>query len=304
MAFITGRKENIMPKIAYIEKTFRGKTLNLINLANQIIQEYQSQGYDLTLRQLYYQLVARDIIPNNQKEYKRLGAILNDARLAGLVDWKSLVDRTRNLRGNQHWESPAQIVQAAVNSYRRDRWQGQGFRLEVWVEKDALIGVIGRVCGRLDIPFFSCRGYTSASEMWTAGQRLRSYAQNGQDPIVLHLGDHDPSGIDMTRDIEERLELFADTAVTIERIALNRDQIDQYKPPPNPAKLTDSRADGYIAKHGRSSWELDALDPNTLTQLITEWANRYIDQSAWEQVELLEAEHREMLTEAAKSLTL
>lgn len=194
-----------MPKIAYKSINFRGATLDLIATCDQILKDYQAQGYDVTLRQLYYQLVSADLIPNKQKEYDRLGSIINDARLAGLIDWRSIVDRTRSLKGLAHWTSPEEILDAVSAQYRIDKWRDQRHRIEVWIEKDALAGVFQRVCNELDVPFFSCRGYTSQSEMWSAAQRLQSYMDNGQEPVILHFGDHDPSGIDMSRDIFDRL---------------------------------------------------------------------------------------------------
>ena len=246
-----------MPRIAYIDKKFSADTIAVIDRANVIIEDYQAQGFDLTLRQLYYQFVARGLIPNKDSEYKRLGGIVNDARLAGLIDWAAIQDRTRNLGSLAHWESPNSIINAVASQYRRDLWAGQPYRPEVWIEKDALVGVIEGVCNELDVPFFSCRGYTSQSEMWAASQRLESYLPD-QKPLILHLGDHDPSGVDMSRDIRERLELFMG-GVEFDRLALNMDQVQQYAPPPNPAKITDSRAVGYIAIHGDESWELDAF---------------------------------------------
>lgn len=254
-----------MPKIAYIEKRFLASSARLIEIADDICEEYNRKGFDLTLRQLYYQFVARDIIPNSEKSYKRLGSLLNNARLAGLLDWNHMVDRTRNLQRNSHWDNPADIIDSAASSFQIDKWEGQETRVEVWVEKEALIGVIHQICSRLDVPYFACKGYVSQSEMWRAANRINKYDSN--QVIILHLGDHDPSGIDMTRDIEDRLYLF-DANVSVKRIALNMDQISQYKPPPNPAKITDSRADNYIKRYGRNSWELDALDPEVLMTMI------------------------------------
>lgn len=270
-------------KIQYIDKTFQGATLDVINLANTIVAEYEAAGFKLTLRQLYYQLVARGYIANKQTEYKRLGSIIADARLAGLVSWAAIEDRTRNMRGNSHWSNPEEIVRAAIYSYRVDKWDNQPMRPEVWIEKDALVGVIAGVCQRLDVNYFSCRGYVSASEMWSAGhERFRRYIQNGQTPAIIHLGDHDPSGVDMTRDIRERLALFSGSPVVVERIALNWDQIEQYSPPPNPAKLTDSRVDGYIKLYGMDSWELDALEPQVLADLIEDMVLRMRDDDLWD----------------------
>lgn len=270
-------------KIAYIEKTFHQKSLDLIDTCNGIIDDYESRGYTLTLRQLYYQLVSRDIIANKQQEYSRLGSIISDARLAGLISWKAIEDRTRNVKGNSHWRNPEQIVKAAINSYQIDKWENQPYHVEVWVEKDALVGVVARICNRLDVSYFSCRGYTSASEMWKAGYyRMNNAIQEGKDPVIIHLGDHDPSGIDMTRDIAERLALFSGYPVEVNRIALNMDQVRFYNPPPNPAKLTDSRADSYIQIHGYESWELDALDPDVLSDLIEDAVLELRDEDLWQ----------------------
>lgn len=274
-----------MPLIEYKEMAFSKTTLQVIEQANLIIQEYARQGFDLTLRQLYYQFVSRDLIRNTQREYKRLGDIVNNARLAGEIDWNSIEDRTRDLRALSHWTSPADIIESAWSSFRIDKWKTQRYRVEVWIEKDALAGVIARVCNEMDVPYFSCRGYTSQSEMWSAGQRLLTYINGRQQPLILHLGDHDPSGIDMSRDIQDRLSLFTrgrfDSEVNFKRIALNRDQIDEYNPPPNPAKSSDSRYTSYNELHGDESWELDALDPRVISDLVRSHIDDVVDDDAW-----------------------
>lgn len=270
-----------MPKIKYADIRLNAKSLALVNTCNSIIAEYVAQGFTLTLRQLYYQLVSRDVIPNRQQEYKRLGSIVNDARLAGLIDWKAIEDRTRNLRSLSHWTSPSEIVQTCAEQFWMDHWDGQPYRVECWIEKDALVGVIEGVCSEFDVPFFSCRGYTSQSEMWGAAIRLKHYLQQGQMPVILHLGDHDPSGKDMTRDIQERLRLFTGQDIDVRWLALNMDQIKRYRPPPNPAKLTDSRAAGYIQEFGNDSWELDALEPRVIAGLIRDNVRRLLDPKLW-----------------------
>jgi hypothetical protein len=239
-----------------------------VHTANQIIEEYLAKGFDLTLRQLYYQFVARDLIPNTMKAYNRIKSIMNKARLAGLVDWEAITDRTRNVELNSHWTNPGSIIRSAAYSFMVDHWEDQPNRVEVWIEKDALKGVISGICERLDVPYFSCRGYTSVSEMWRAGNRLIANRKADQTTYVIHLGDHDPSGIDMSRDIADRLELFTGRHVELDRIALNMDQIEELGLPPNPAKLSDSRAQAYITSFGSDSWELDALDPEYMSNLI------------------------------------
>lgn len=264
-----------MPKIQYKEIRFRQSSLDLIRLVNEVINDYKAQGYELTLRQVYYQLVARGYIPNNERSYKNIGNLINDGRLAGLIDWYAITDRTRNLRGNSHWDTSSEVIASAKYSYLLDKWEGQPNYVEVWVEKDALVDVVGQACRPLDVPYFSCRGYTSQSEMWMAAQRFRRQDFREQR-IIIHLGDHDPSGIDMTRDIQERLDMFG-ADVYVKRVALTMEQIDFYSPPPNPAKITDSRCDKYIAQYGHESWELDALEPKVITDLIKEQVTMYRD---------------------------
>lgn len=255
-----------MPKQAYRRINFRQKSLDLISLVNSVIDEYQNQGFDLTLRQVYYQLVARDYIPNNERSYKNIGNLISDGRLAGLIDWYAIIDRTRYLRSNSHWDTPVDVIKSAKYSYMLDKWERQPNYVEVWVEKDALIGIVAKICNKLDVPYFSCRGYTSQSEMWGASQRFIN--QDYRDSrTIIHLGDHDPSGIDMTRDIQERLNLFG-ADVYVKRVALTMEQIKLYNPPPNPTKLTDARSTGYISKFGYECWELDALEPKVITDLI------------------------------------
>lgn len=287
-----------MPKITYIDKNFRSATLATITTANHIIEEYVAQGFDLTLRQLYYQMVARGHIENSERSYKNFGNVIDDGRLAGLIDWDRIVDRTRNLQTVGHFADPADIMRAAAASYRVDKWATQPNRVEVWVEKDALTGVIDPVCRRLDLPYFACRGYTSQSEMWGAGQRLARWRRRRQTPIILYLGDHDPSGIDMTRDVIDRLQLFAG-GIRVDRLALNWDQVETYNPPPNPAKLSDSRADAYIARFGGESWELDALDPTTLAGLIETAVAQFRDDQLWAEAVKEEEEGLRLLQGAA-----
>ncbi len=271
-------------KRKFVDKTFRRSSLEIIEQANKIINEYQLQGFTLTLRQLYYQFVSRDMLENKQQEYKRLGQIVSDARLAGLIDWNAIEDRTRFLRRSSSWSTPSSIIDSAAYSYREDLWADQPAYMEVWIEKDALIGVIEPICNRLRIPFFACRGYASQSELYEAGRRLAGRAGDDKRVVVIHLGDHDPSGIDMTRDITDRVLMFAGGHdVDVRRVALNFDQIERYSPPPNPAKDTDSRHAAYVEQYGESSWELDALDPSVISDLIREQVDAERDHDAWDE---------------------
>lgn len=271
----------------FVDKNFSVGSKLIIAQANQIINQYRAQGFVLTLRQLYYQFVARGLLPNKQSEYKRLGSIVNDARLAGLMDWDMIEDRTRNLEDLPRWDNPQSLIEAASYQYRSDIWATQEVRPEVWIEKEALVGVVEPVCQELRVPYFACRGYSSQSEQWRSGRRFRAQIAAGQRVLILHLGDHDPSGLDMTRDNDDRLRMFAkayDGVFEVRRLALNMDQVEQYNPPPNPAKATDSRFAGYIAEYGDESWELDALEPQVISDLIRQNIEGVINYEEWNQI--------------------
>lgn len=296
-----------MTYICYDDTDFQDRTLATIQRARQIIQEYQDDGYRLTLRQLYYQFVARDYIPNEQREYNRLGRIVSDARLAGMISWEAIEDRTRNLQRLSHWDSPADIVEASARSFRLEKWRNQPTRVELWVEKEALASVFARVCNGLDVPFLCCRGYMSQSEMWASAMRLRDHVlKREQDLVILHFGDHDPSGIDMTRDIRDRLGMFLTgnaghhaAELTVERVALNMEQVERFDPPPNPAKVTDSRWEGYVRDYGRQSWELDALEPSVLAGLVRDRVREIRDDDAWAEDQERENRGQRLLKRAA-----
>ena len=298
-------------KISYIDMNFRDKSLYLIEKVNEIVNDYKEQGYDLTLRQLYYQFVSRDIIPNNQKSYDNLGALVNNARLAGLVDWYAIEDRTRNIRNTYHWEDPKRLLKSAANQFNLNKWNGQREYVEVWVEKDALVGIVGQAAEHYDVPFFSCRGYVSQSEMWNAAQRIMRKFESGEHAhaTIIHLGDHDPSGKDMTRDIEERIKMFcshhgySNNCFEIQRVALEMEQIYKYNPPPNPAKLTDSRCQKYISQFGYSSWELDALEPSVLERIIKDAVLEHLDLSLYYEMEREENEIKAKLARYAQAFS-
>lgn len=298
-----------MPKVWYKDHKFNAVGAQIVATANDICDEYMAQGFTLTLRQLYYQFVARGLIANKQTEYDRLGSIINHARLAGMIDWEAIEDRTRNLERLGTWDSPADILTAIAQQFRFDPWDTQDHRIEVWIEKEALAGVIEPICNKYRVPFFACRGYVSQSESWRAARRLGEYIENGQACTIFHLGDHDPSGIDMSRDNKDRLTNFigADLAdamgedatdrIELIRLALNIDQVKKYKPPPNPAKFTDSRAEGYVAKFGTSSWELDALEPKMIANLIETNILMGLDDDKWSEAMQREQRAKDYLRE-------
>lgn len=263
------------------QTNFRGNSLELISSINGILDEYSQQGYDLSLRQLFYQLVSRGIIENTQKSYSRIGDLVSDGRLSGLIDWDMIVDRGRVAISNTHWNTPADIVEAAASQFKIDKWEDQPNHIEVMVEKQALEGVLIPVCRKLDVRFRANKGYTSQSMMYRLGKDLAEIHESGKDIHVLYFGDHDPSGLDMDRDVQERISLFSGLSVSFERLALKYAQVQVLNPPENPAKITDSRAKQYIKMYGRSSWELDAVEPKELARLVEDAVVNLRDDSLW-----------------------
>jgi hypothetical protein len=302
-------------KEQFVEKRFSRKSQMVIHAADEITNDYATQGFDLSLRQLYYQFVSRNLLANTEQNYDRLGSIINDARLAGLIDWDTIVDRGRQTLENSHWTSPKQVLEAAAQQFRLDRWRAQPVHVEVMVEKQALEGVLVPVCRELDIPFTANKGYSSASALKETAHRMRANKRPSKSILVLYLGDHDPSGIDMTRDVYERLALFLGQGgfsddddgqggfenddLHVRRLALNMDQIEQYQPPPNPAKMTDSRAAEYVRRFGNESWELDALEPTVLADLVRTAVEKVRDTTLWQEVEARETQMKGYLLEQA-----
>lgn len=274
-----------MPKIQYQKLRFTKEGQKTIDQAIAILEEYHAKGYSMTLRQLYYQFVSRGLVKENTiRQYKRLGEMLSKARIAGQVDWYALTDNKRPLHDIE-WMIDKEYIpflKAQADSWNIDLWSTQKYRPEVWIEKDALSGVVSRICEELEIPFFAASGYSSQSAQWRAGMRLRKHKADGYEPIIFHMGDHDPSGVDMTRDNENKLWMFGGFPVQLERLALNMDQIKLYDPPPMPAKKTDSRTGNYKKKYGNEGWELDALSPEIIEQLIRDAVTPLINKEAWD----------------------
>lgn len=304
-----------MPYIAYVEKRFHQLTLAMIDLTNRIVTEYAAEGYVLTVRQIYYQFVRRGWFPENRRwvkegkrwvrdpdgsrnaepNYKWLAGILVDGRMAGLIDWEAIEDRTRNLHRLSTWNTPEAMMQSAAEWYLVPKWDDQPIRVEVWIEKEALSGVFQRICDELEVPFFACRGYPSVSSLWEAAEaRFLKYEDAGQEVVVLHFGDHDPSGIDMTRNLEDQFHTFG-SSVGVERVALNMDQVEKWNPPPDPAKKTDARYKKYAREYGPMCWELDALEPSVLAGLVRDHVLPLRDEDLWAPLVEEEAFNRTVL---------
>ena len=279
----------------------RADRQRIVNRCIAVCTRYMSDGYTLTLRQLYYQLVATAVIPNSGKSYKALGQTVSRARLAGLIDWSSIEDRSRLLRSPLQFSSVEHLMEVALRSFRLDRWKNQPYYLEVWCEKDALSGVLEPICHDEHVHFMATKGYTSQSAMYDAAKRFIKAEKHGQNSVLLYFGDLDPSGEDMVRDIRDRLEDFG-ADVEVRKLALTIEQVNQYDPPPNPAKQTDTRAEAYIAQYGDESWELDALSPPVLVNLLEDAIADYRDEFDYFKTIKLEAILKHKLRKATNGL--
>lgn len=270
----------------------KGDAQIIIQAALEAYEEMKD--FEPTLRTIYYQLVSGEdkVILNKQTEYKRLGSILTKARNAGLFPWDALQDKGRVIQRPYIKERPEDALYGIEYHLSLDFWRGQETYVEVWVEKQAQEGVVKQSCGPLKVHWLSCKGYLSATAAYDGGQRFAAAREQGKHCVLIHLGDHDPSGIDMTRDNGERIEKYGEMHdVEVNRIALNMSQVEEFNLPPDPAKLSDSRAQRYIERHGNSSWELDAIKPQVLKPILDDAINQYVDHDLMDEVK---AEQREL----------
>jgi hypothetical protein len=282
----------------------------LLSQVVSIVSSFMHKGIKLTNRQLYYQLVAANIIPNTDKIYKRVCTFITDARYAGLIDWSAIEDRGRVPEKHAEWNNVSELIDSAIYSYRLPRWSDQDNYVELFCEKEAMGSVLKPIADKYHIYFGTNKGYSSAVTIYDLAKRLKSSIEAGKKCVVLYMGDHDPSGLDMIRDIKERVEEFltegeeyTDPEFEVVQLALNMEQIRHYNPPPNPAKITDPRATWYISEHGKTSWELDALNPEVLRDIAEAGVQEHIDIDKYNKWVRKEDEHKRELKVFAKKLT-
>ena len=272
--------------------------------ANDIINEYLEAGLRLTLRQLYYQFVSRDLIPNNERSYKNLGSVISKARLAGLLDWDAIEDRGREPDIPSEWNDVRELVDSALRSYRLPRWEEQPYYAELWVEKEALAGVLEPMASKYHVTLMVNKGYSSQSAMYESAQRIIARGSEAEDIFIYYLGDHDPSGEDMVRDVQDRLNMFTFNSlpICVKKIAITTEQVEEHQPPPNPTKLTDSRAQAYIEKHGHECWEVDALEPALLQSIVSEEFDEIVDTDLMDAIKEREENDKQQLRDAAEDI--
>lgn len=270
-----------MPLIAFKEINMYSKNVAMVERINLILRKYIERGQRVTLRQLYYRLVAGSEgppIPNNLRSYKRVGDVVNNGRLGGFIDWDAIEDRVREPSFPGEFSDLDSLAQAAMSSFRLPRRADQPKHIEIATEKDALSGVLAPLASEYHVTMVVNRGYTSQSAMYQAALRYQSAIMNDKEVVLLYVGDHDPSGLDMVRDIKTRMKMFGITrGLKVERVALTWAQIEEYEPPENPVKPKDVRTPKYREEFGERCWEVDALPPEVLDALIRKAIEKHTD---------------------------
>ncbi|MGH9917720.1 MAG: hypothetical protein ACRD6W_02425 [Nitrososphaerales archaeon] len=275
----------------------------VVEATRRILEEYT---YRLTVRQIYYRLISPpyQLFPNTATNYKTFDKILTKARERKEVDWRKIEDRARSILGGEKnvFDSPEGYVDWLFRElneryYDKSYWDDQPKHVEVWVEKDALSTLFERAVKQFRIVVFPSRGYSSYTKVMEALERF----PEGKDVVILHFGDHDPSGLDMSRDLNCRLDGYSHTndgELVVKRIALTIEQVRELALPPNPTKKADSRAREYSVKYGDECWELDAVPPDTLAQWVRDAVEEEIDGDEWQVAEERVKEEREKIKRA------
>lgn len=281
---------------------------SLLSNCQRITAYYMKRNIKLTLRQLYYQLVGEGLIPNAIEVYGRLGDFVTDARYSGDLDWDAIEDRARAQMQAADWDNVEDRIESAIWSYRLPRWADQDEYIELFTEKDALVSVLRPITDRWHIRLCVNKGYASASVMYELAKRLAEKIMEGKRVTCLYVGDHDPSGLDMVRDVRERVTEFLEKGktyvvpeFTVKPIALTTAQVKQYNLPPNPAKISDPRAAWYIQKYGKTSWEVDALKPDVMIQIVEDAIIKHVDVDKYNAVIAKEEKDKDVIRGFLKS---
>lgn len=259
--------------------------LDRLNEVQQILNELKDY-LPVTVRQIHYQLVGKNLVENTTSNYNLLSKLLKYARIDGYTPWEVIEDRVRQTYLNRGWQDQEDFLGTErsnfLEGYRRDLQQGQKNYIEVWLEKDALAGIFQRMLNPYCISLCPTRGFSSVSFLNDLRYRILSSQESDQQAIMLYFGDHDPSGKIMLPSMRTTLEdEMKVTGMKFETVALTKKQIEQYSLPVrmSSAKKTDSRYKKFSQRYGEEAVELDALSPKQLEEIIKEAVIKYIDVS-------------------------
>lgn len=282
--------------------TFRPKREAFVCAVAQLVKDVHTEvGGCVSVRQIYYQAVNAGLVTSGDLGYRKIQDAIRDGRDVGWIAWNVIEDRGRSPRKPYTERNVAQALADLAASYRLDRAAGQRFRVEVWLEQAALRDVVWPVCADLGAVLVVCGGFTSYDSLFKASERFRGYEALGQQPIILHLSDLDPSGVTMGASIgsmidqllarepdedddpidepEDRAEGCAPSAsrVYVQRVGLTLVQARQYGLLARPLKEGDSRAAAYREQHGDYAYELDGLPADVLQGLVRSAIEPLID---------------------------
>jgi hypothetical protein len=250
--------------------------------------------HPMTVRQVFYQLVSRGAIAKTEGEYKRtVVRLLLDMRLNGDVPFGWIADNTRWQRKPRTYSGWEEALRSTAATYRRALWFDQSVYVEVWLEKDALAGVLYEETQKWDVPLMVVKGFPSVSFLYETAEAMKA---QGRPAYLYYFGDHDPSGLAITRNIEARLREFApDVPLHVERLAVTPAQIAALSLPTRPTKETDSRSKGFVGE----SVEVDAIPSATLRELAEECITQHLDWDALDVLKVAERSERDYLTTLA-----
>jgi hypothetical protein len=252
----------------------------------------------MTVRQLFYRLVSQGVIAKTEAEYKQtVIRLTGQMRLAGRIPFGWIADNTRWMRKPRTHSSLEEALEHTARTYRRSVWDDQDAYVEIWLEKDALAGVLCGVTEKWDVPLMVTRGFASLSFLYEAADAIEA---EGKPAFLYYFGDHDPSGLDIPRAVEARLREFAPEAdISFERVAVTPEQIEELELETRPTKKTDSRSKNFVGE----SVEVDAIEPRRLKQICRECIEQHIDHKAHLSLMKIELEERATLREIAANLT-
>jgi hypothetical protein len=246
----------------------------------------------ITGRGIGYKLFTAGLTPSmGVTEMKRVYRLLKEARERGYIPWRWIVDEGRTLEQVSTWADPAAYARCVARSYRRDFWNQQPVRCEVWSEKGTVRGVLQPVLDHYAVGFRVMHGFSGATTIYDVSQD-----DDGRELVVLYVGDFDPSGMFMSeQDLPARFSKYDGDHVTLKRIALTREHVNGLPSFPAADKRKDPRYKWFCANHGDRCWELDAMDPNDLRDCVEEAIKELIEPEAWERCEIVNQVEQESL---------
>lgn len=264
----------------------------MADLLGAIHEILEGETSTITIRHLFYRLVGLNVIPKTELAYKGLCGHLSRWRKSGGVPYNAFSDSTRWHIKPPMFDGIADALRRTRESYRRNMWADQTHYVEIWVEKDAIAGVIVDVTSEWGVPLFVCRGFASLSSMYSASLTFKEARRGGKEVTIFHLGDYDPSGHAAADAIERAFRESFDCSINFQRIAILPEQIEEFNLPTRPTKQSDSRARNW---QGSECVELDSTPPSELRSLVENAITSLIDWYKWEQLKQVERLEQETM---------